>query len=106
MSTARFLLLSMLGVLALATSAHAGPTVIGDEILRDTRVTPALGRGYSLATNTFGGTCLATVHRTTPSYNFDFRFEDVENKSDVNGQKGFSTHNSLAPGSGAQAWLD
>ncbi len=91
---------------AIATRADAGPTVIGDEMLRDTRVTPVLGRGYSMATNTFQGSCLASVTRTTPSYNFDFRFEDLESKKDVTGAKGFSTHNKLSPGSGAQAWLD
>jgi hypothetical protein len=59
--------------------AQAGPTVIRSEMLQDTAVTPVLGRGYSLATNTFQSICLVDVPKTKPSYDFHYNFEDIDN---------------------------
>jgi len=66
------------GVLAVAAVAQAGPTVLRDDQLRDLAVTPVLGRGYSLATNTFQSICLTDIARTKPSYNFAYHFEQIE----------------------------
>src|SRR4029079_4449549 len=59
-------------------AAHAGPTVLRDDQLRDLAVTPVLGRGYSLATNTFQSTCLQDIVKTKPSYDFHYKFEQLE----------------------------
>lgn len=65
-------------LVATMPAAHAGPTVLRDDQLRDLAVTPVLGRGYSLATNTFQSTCLTDIQRTKPSYNFYYKFEQIE----------------------------
>jgi hypothetical protein len=57
--------------------AKAGPTVIRDEMLEDTAITPSLGRGYSMATNTYQSTCLIDVVGTEPSYNFNYVFREL-----------------------------
>jgi hypothetical protein len=65
------------GFLAGAPPSMAGPTVIRDEMLQDRAVTPSLGRGYSIATNTFQSICLTNIQTTKPSYNFNYRFEEL-----------------------------
>lgn len=55
-------------------SAYAGPTTIKDNRITDTALTPVLGRGYSISTNTFQSLCLADVQTTEPSYDFDYSF--------------------------------
>jgi len=59
-------------------SLVAGPTIIRDNRIFDLAATPALGRGYSLSTNTFQSTCLKDVKITEPSYDFDYTFESME----------------------------
>jgi hypothetical protein len=101
MSTRFPLAAALAGAAALAAlepRSHAGPTVISDEMLRDTRVTPALGRGYSISTNTFQSICLTGIKRTKPSYNFDYTFDDVDEKMEQKGEKGVSTSFSIRPG--------
>ena len=71
-------LLATVCVLAYAVALPAGPTVIRDSRIHDTALTPALGRGYSIGTNTFQSLCMDGVVRTTPSYNFYYRFEEME----------------------------
>jgi hypothetical protein len=61
------LLLSRTDVLAVTAS----PTVIEDERVRSLSVTPALGRGYSLLTNTFHSICLDVETPTEGTYNYD-----------------------------------
>jgi hypothetical protein len=87
--------------LALAASAfvtvrdaQAGPTVLRDDQLRDLAVTPVLGRGYSLATNTFQSTCLTDIVKTKPSYDFHYKFEQIE-------QDGSRKSNTSTSGSGS-----
>ena len=55
----------------------AGPTTIRDERVTDPGVTPALGRGYSLATSSFQSVCLKNISKTKPSYNFQYKFEQL-----------------------------
>lgn len=54
--------------------ATASPTVIEDERVRSLSVTPVLGRGYSLLTNTFHSICLNTEAPTESTYNYDCKF--------------------------------
>src|SRR5215471_13928172 len=59
-------------------SAVAGPSVIRDETLTDVGTTPVLGRGYSLATNTFQSICMKEIVKTKPSYDFKYKFEQID----------------------------
>jgi hypothetical protein len=63
---------------ALLAPASAGPTVLRDDQLKDLAVTPVLGRGYSIATNTFQSICLTDFPKTKASYNFNYKFEQIE----------------------------
>jgi hypothetical protein len=76
-----------LAAIATTTPVLAGPTVLRDDQLRDLAVTPVLGRGYSLATNTFQSICLQDIQKTKPSYNFYYRFE----QSDQSGSSSSNT---------------
>ena len=86
MKTERRVLVGCLVVAGLASSApivSASPTVIEDVRLEDLAITPALGRGYSIATNTYSSICLLSpdargLERTTPSYNFDYSWDELE----------------------------
>jgi hypothetical protein len=61
-----------------APPAMAGPTVLRDDVLRDLAITPVIGRGYSLATNTYQSICFGTVVKTKPSYDFQFVFRELD----------------------------
>ena len=56
----------------------AGPTAIRDDRVTDLAVTPALGRGYSISTSTYQSLCMSNVVTTKPSYNFRYKFEQLE----------------------------
>jgi hypothetical protein len=82
------------GAFVAIPAAQAGPTVLRDDQLRDVAVTPVLGRGYSLATNTFQSTCLQDIVRTKPSYDFHYKFEQID-------ESGKKTSNTSTSGSGS-----
>ena len=67
--------LSIILSTALATvgiSAVAGsPFTISDDRVRNMDITPVLGRGYSIMTNTYQSTCLVVDQTTVPTYNYD-----------------------------------
>jgi len=65
-------------VIGATRSADAGPSVIRDETLTDVGTTPVLGRGYSLATNTFQSICMKEIVKTKPSYDFKYKFDQVD----------------------------
>src|SRR5690349_18624031 len=65
-------------VLGASRIASAGPSVIRDETLTDVGTTPVLGRGYSLATNTFQSICMKQIVKTKPSYDFKYKFEQID----------------------------
>jgi len=71
-------MLVLLIFVAPAPGLYAGPTVIRDNRITDLAVTPVLGRGYSVATNSFQSTCLADILMTEPSYDFTYTFESFE----------------------------
>jgi hypothetical protein len=73
-----FVLLIFFSLLTVYTITDAGPTVIRDNRVRDLSVTPVLGRGYTISTNTFQSTCLKDVKRTKPSYDFTYNFQELQ----------------------------
>jgi hypothetical protein len=96
----RLAALTAAGLLASIPQAHAGPTVIRDDQLRDLAVTPVLGRGYSIATNTFSSICLTDIARTKPSYNFDYLFQQIE----ANGTTKSDTSTAISTNFGGGGW--
>ena len=50
---------------------ESAPYVISDDRVRSLDITPSLGRGYSIMTNSFQSTCLMVEQTTVPSYNYD-----------------------------------
>jgi hypothetical protein len=79
------------------TCIFASPTIIRDSRVSDTAVTPVLGRGYSIGTNTYQSTCMENVVITEPSYDFTYSFESMEDKvtttttTDTTGRREVST---------------
>jgi hypothetical protein len=71
----------VLVAMAIGFQLVAGPNIIRDDRITDIGATPALGRGYTLSTNTFQSMCLKEVQITEPSYDFTYRFINVSEKS-------------------------
>jgi hypothetical protein len=65
----------------IALSLLAGPTIIRDKRITDIALTPVLGRGYTIVTNTFQSKCMDNVVVTDPSYDFQYIFESIEKMS-------------------------
>jgi len=61
--------------------SFAGPTIIRDNRIHDLAMTPVLGRGYSIATNSFQSSCMKDIKMTEPSYDFDYTFDSIETDS-------------------------
>ncbi len=70
--------LSFVLMCLLSLPALAGPTIIRDSRITDTGITPVLGRGYSIGTNTFQSTCMEDVVITKPSYDLTYTFSSIE----------------------------
>lgn len=64
---------------------HALPSVIQDNRITDKSLTPVLGRGYSISTNSFQSLCLGDVQTTEPSYDFDYSFRLFTDDSSSSG---------------------
>jgi hypothetical protein len=62
---------------------YAGPTVIKDGRVVNLATTPVLGRGYSIATNTFQSTCLSDIKITEPSYDFTYSFQSIRSVTEA-----------------------
>lgn len=84
-----------------ASTAHAGPTLIRDNRIQDLSTTPVLGRGYSLSTNTFQSACLKDVVTTEPSYDFQYTFKEIESSSTAT-----SSVTTSANGSYSAFWIE
>src|SRR2546430_1785016 len=76
--------------LLVAAQAWAGPTIVRDTRITDLGTTPVLGRGYSLATNTFQSACLKDVVITEPSYDFQYLFKELESSSSSSSENSYS----------------
>jgi hypothetical protein len=63
-------LLKVLLSLLLPMAVQASIYTISDERVRNMDITPVLGRGYSIMTNTFHSTCLMVEETTVPSYDY------------------------------------
>lgn len=59
----------------------AGPVIIRDNRIHDIALTPVLGRGYTIATNTFQSRCIKNVVMTSPSYDFTYKFRSISGGS-------------------------
>ena len=70
----------------LTMSVQASPTVITDNRINDLSITPVLGRGYSISTNTFQSTCLKTINTTEPSYDFTYLFNSIQLEGEGSGE--------------------
>ena len=57
--------------LFLQTINEAASFIINDDRVRSLDISPTLGRGYSVMTNTFQSTCMEVFETTVPSYNYD-----------------------------------
>ncbi len=73
-----FLILSLLGIISVANTLLGGPTLIQDNRVTNLDSTPVLGRGYSVATNTYQSTCLKDIQLTEPSYDFTYSFQEID----------------------------
>lgn len=65
-----------------AIHLSAGPTIIRDNRVTDIGTTPYLGRGYSIATNTYQSVCMKNVSLTEPTYDFRYEFIQVGEKGE------------------------
>ena len=63
--------IALLALLCAPKGIEASPYTISDDRIRSLDINPALGRGYSIATNSFKSTCLMVDEVNTPSYNYD-----------------------------------
>lgn len=73
--------LILLLILLIQGGLSAGPTIIRDNRIHDLAMTPVLGRGYSIATNSFQSSCMKDIKMTEPSYDFDYTFDSIETDS-------------------------
>ncbi|MCP4134209.1 MAG: hypothetical protein GY754_24765 [bacterium] len=100
-------LLLMLIVLVIFFSIYAGPTIIRDARISDTALTPVLGRGYTIVTNTFQSKCMDNVVITEPSYDFQYKFESVEHTASASASAGIGAQANVAvPVSGVAVTAD
>jgi len=68
-------------------TTEASPYIISDDRARSLDVTPVLGRGYSIGTNSYQSTCLIVNEVTTPSYNYNYEFTDYSRKTEGNNDR-------------------
>ncbi len=61
-----------------AAPSAASPRIINDNRLAEIGMTPALGRGYSLTSNSLHSLCYKTVAKTVPTYNLDYEFQEID----------------------------
>ena len=52
----------------------ASSLTIVDDRVRSLEISPALGRGYSVGTNSYHSDCLMPDETTSPSYNYNCKF--------------------------------
>ncbi len=60
-------------------AANGNPYVISDDRVRSLDITPVLGRGYSIMTNSYQSTCLQVSETSVPSYNYECKCEYMVN---------------------------
>ena len=58
-------------LIGLLSYPGADAYVVADNRVRTLDITPVLGRGYSIMTNSYQSICLLVEETTVPSYNYD-----------------------------------
>jgi len=64
--------------------SDAGSLIIRDSRINDPAITPALGRGYNLASNSFKPVCMINIISAEPLYDFRYDFESIETDLSIN----------------------
>ncbi len=65
----------------------SGPVILRDDRVKDISLTPSLGRGYTMATNSFQSICLEKIRLTDPSYDFKYKFQSIEKTGGAEGNR-------------------
>ena len=68
------LLATVIAVAFRLSSNNALPFTIHDDRVRSLEISPTVGRGYSVGTNSYQSNCLIVDKNTTPSCNDDCKF--------------------------------
>jgi len=79
-------------------TTKGAPLVISDSRVHSLDITPVLGRGYSIGTNSFQSTCLMVDEVTTPSFNYDYKFNDFSSSSTLEVGFGAKSESSFSSG--------
>jgi len=79
-------------------TTKGAPLVISDSRVHSLDITPVLGRGYSIGTNSFQSTCLMVDEVTTPSFNYDYKFNDFSSSSKLEVGFGAKSESSFSSG--------
>lgn len=61
-----------------SSNLFGGSRVIKDNRLSDLSIPPHLGRGYSIASNTYQSICMDKIVATKPSYNLKYFYQEIE----------------------------
>jgi len=77
------LLTTVITVAFRLSSVNALSFIVHDDRVRTLEASPALGRGYSVGTNSYQSNCLMVDENTTPSYNYDYTFIDTTQSTDI-----------------------
>lgn len=74
--------IASLAAIFLPNVGGSSPFIISDDRVRSLDISPVLGRGYSIMTNSYQSTCLIVEQTTVPSFNYDYFFTDFTSSSD------------------------
>lgn len=86
----------------LAKHASASSTVIMDERVRSLDVTPVLGKGYGIKSNSYHSICLKFATTTEPSYDYKYFFTDLTKTEDEDNESALSGE---IAGSFGSSWI-
>jgi len=79
-------------------TTEGAPLIISDSRVHSLDITPVLGRGYSIGTNSFQSTCLMVDEVTTPSFNYDYKFNDYSSDTSSERSYGAKSESSFSAG--------
>ncbi len=70
-------LLAISLIVSKLSQTESSPFTIADDRVRNMDISPVLGRGYSIMTNTYQSTCLDVDGTTVPSYNYECEYSSL-----------------------------
>ena len=70
-------LIASLATILFPSVGSSSPFVIADDRVRSLDISPVLGRGYSIMTNSFQSSCLIVDQTTVPSFNYDCKSRGI-----------------------------